>query len=75
MLKYALIFLVISLIAGAIGLTGISALARRISLVLFGLFFVGFLLLVGLAVLVDKAVDGPEPAPSSALPPAIIRPA
>ncbi|WP_183855424.1 DUF1328 domain-containing protein [Prosthecomicrobium pneumaticum] len=40
MLKYALIFLVISLIAGAIGLTGVSAVARRISFVLFGIFLV-----------------------------------
>lgn len=57
MLKYALIFLVISLLAGAIGFTGISDLARRISLVLFGLFFLGFLLLVGLALLVDRAME------------------
>lgn len=64
MLKYALIFLVISLLAGAIGFTGVSVVARRISMLLFGLFFLGFLLLVGLAVLVDRAVE------SSLLPPA-----
>jgi uncharacterized membrane protein YtjA (UPF0391 family) len=57
MLKYALIFLVISLLAGAIGFTGISNVARRISLVLFGLFFLGFLLLIGFALLVDRAVE------------------
>lgn len=45
MLKYAVIFLIISIIAGALGFMNISALARRISLVLFGLF-------LGLAVLV-----------------------
>ena len=59
MLKYAVIFLVISLIAGGIGLTGISALARRISFILFGLFFLGFLALVGLALLVDHAMTTP----------------
>ncbi|WP_428030637.1 DUF1328 domain-containing protein [Ancylobacter sp.] len=56
MIKYAVIFLVISIIAGAIGFTGVSALARKISLLLFGLFFIGFLLLIGFAVLVDHAV-------------------
>ncbi|MDR6954695.1 uncharacterized membrane protein YtjA (UPF0391 family) [Ancylobacter sp. 3268] len=61
MFKYAVIFLVISLIAGGIGLTGISALARRISFILFGLFFLGFLALIGLALLVDKAMTTPSP--------------
>ncbi len=59
MIKYAVIFLVISMIAGAIGMTGVSQLARKISLVLFGLFFLGFLLLIGFAVLVDHAVSTP----------------
>lgn len=57
MIKYAVIFLVISMIAGAVGMTGVSQLARKISLVLFGLFFLGFLLLIGFAMLVDKAVS------------------
>ncbi|MPT24438.1 MULTISPECIES: DUF1328 family protein [Ancylobacter] len=59
MIKYAVIFLVISMIAGAIGMTGVSQLARKISLVLFGLFFLGFLLLIGFAVLIDHAVSTP----------------
>lgn len=59
MLKYAAILLIVSLIAGAVGLTGVSALTRRISIILFSLFFVGFLLLIGFAVLVDHAVSGP----------------
>lgn len=67
MLKYALIFLVISLLAGAIGFTGISNVARRISLVLFGLFFLGFLLLVGFAMLVDRAVESSLLAPAATL--------
>ncbi|GLK84612.1 DUF1328 domain-containing protein [Ancylobacter defluvii] len=61
MFKYAVIFLVISLIAGGIGFTGVSALARRISFILFGLFFLGFLALIGLALLVDKAMTSPSP--------------
>lgn len=59
MIKYAVIFLVISMIAGAIGMTGVSQLARKISLVLFSLFFLGFLLLIGFAVLIDHAVSTP----------------
>lgn len=59
MIKYAVIFLVISMIAGAIGMTGVSQLARKIALVLFGLFFLGFLLLIGFAVLIDHAVSTP----------------
>ena len=39
MLKFAVIFLIVSLVAGAIGLSGISQVARRVSLVLFALFF------------------------------------
>jgi len=38
MFKFAIIFLVISLIAGALGLTNVSRVAKRISLVLFALF-------------------------------------
>lgn len=69
MLRYAIIFLILSLVAGAFGLTNISALAKRISLILFGLFFLGFLLLLGFAWLVAGAIaPGPAPATSSALP-------
>ena len=57
MLKYAVIFLIISLVAGALGMSGISQLARRVSLVLFALFFAIFLALVGFAYLVAGAID------------------
>jgi len=57
MLKFAVIALVVSLIAGAIGLTSISAIAQRISLILFGLFFLGFLLLLALALFIDKLMQ------------------
>jgi uncharacterized membrane protein YtjA (UPF0391 family) len=49
MLKWALIFLVISLVAGALGFTGIASGARGIAKVLFGLFLVGFIILLLLA--------------------------
>jgi uncharacterized membrane protein YtjA (UPF0391 family) len=57
MFKFALFFLVISIIAGAIGMTNISQLARRISLVFFGLFFLGFLALLGFAYLLGEAFN------------------
>ena len=56
MLKFAVIFLVVSLIAGAVGLTGVSTVAKRISMVLFALFFLGFLALLGFAYLVGEAL-------------------
>ncbi len=59
MLKYAIVFLIISLIAGALGLTNISRIAKRISLVLFALFFLLFLLIVGLILLIGEAIERP----------------
>ncbi len=49
MLKWALIFLVVSLVAGALGFTGVASGAKTVAKVLFGLFLLGFLLLVLLA--------------------------
>lgn len=57
MFKYAIIFLVISLIAGALGFTNISQIAKRISMVLFAIFFIMFLLLLGFAWLVGEAIS------------------
>jgi uncharacterized membrane protein YtjA (UPF0391 family) len=57
MFKYAIFFLIISLIAGGIGLTNISTIAKRISLVLFALFFLGFLALLGFAYLLGAAFN------------------
>lgn len=57
MFKYAVIFLIISVIAGAIGLTNVSVIAKRISLVLFALFFLGFLALLGFAYLLGEAFN------------------
>jgi uncharacterized membrane protein YtjA (UPF0391 family) len=61
MLKYAIVFAVISLIAGALGFGGIAAGAAGIAKVLFGLFLilaVVFLVLAALGVgAVKKALD------------------
>jgi uncharacterized membrane protein YtjA (UPF0391 family) len=56
MFRWAVICLVISLIAGGLGLTGVSAFAKRLSLIFFALFFLGFLALLGFAYLVRSAV-------------------
>ncbi len=58
MLRWAILFLIISLIAGGFGLANLSDFTRKISFVLFGLFFLGFLVLLGFALLVLEAVDG-----------------
>ncbi|MDB5826289.1 MULTISPECIES: DUF1328 family protein [unclassified Variovorax] len=61
MLKYAIVFAVISLIAGALGFGGVAAGAAGIAKVLFGLFLilaVVFLVLAALGVgAVRKALD------------------
>jgi uncharacterized membrane protein YtjA (UPF0391 family) len=59
MFKYAVFFLVLSLIAGALGLTNVSRVAKRISLVLFALLFLVFLALIGFAYLLSEATAGP----------------
>ena len=64
MFRWAVICLVISLIAGGFGLTNISAFAKRVSLVFFALFFIGFLALVGFAYLVSSAVNHSEWVPA-----------
>jgi uncharacterized membrane protein YtjA (UPF0391 family) len=56
MLRLAIIFLVISLIAGGLGLVNISTVARRISMALFAVFFLIAAVLFGLVVLVGEAI-------------------
>jgi uncharacterized membrane protein YtjA (UPF0391 family) len=46
MLKWALIFLVISLVAGALGFTGVARGAATIAKVLFGVFLVLFIIFI-----------------------------
>jgi uncharacterized membrane protein YtjA (UPF0391 family) len=56
MLKYALIFLIISLVAGALGFINVSTIARRISMTLFAVFFLIAAVLFGIVVLIGEAV-------------------
>jgi uncharacterized membrane protein YtjA (UPF0391 family) len=58
MLRWAILFLIISLVAGGFGLANISDFTRKISFILFGLFFIGFLVMLGFALLVLEVVDG-----------------
>jgi uncharacterized membrane protein YtjA (UPF0391 family) len=56
MLKWAVIFFIVSLVAGALGLTGIASGAKRIAMILFGLFLVLAIGVVVLAVVIGQAV-------------------
>ena len=56
MMRWALIFLVISLVAGALGFTGIAAGAGRIARLLFGLFLVLAIVVVVVALLIGQAI-------------------
>ena len=56
MLKWAVIFLVISLIAGALGFTGLAAGAARIAKVLFAVFLALALIVVVFALLLGQAL-------------------
>ncbi|MDP3078543.1 DUF1328 domain-containing protein [Bradyrhizobium sp.] len=64
MFRWAIICLVISLAAGGLGLTNISAFARKLSMIFFALFFLGFLALLGVAYLFTAAVSQSEWAPA-----------
>jgi uncharacterized membrane protein YtjA (UPF0391 family) len=64
MFRWAVICLVISLIAGGLGLTNISAFAKRLALIFFGLFLLGFLALIALAYMVGSAVVHSEALPA-----------
>jgi uncharacterized membrane protein YtjA (UPF0391 family) len=59
MLKWALIFLLISLLAGAVGLTPVARGAAAISKVLFAIFFIGliiFVIVIVLALMAGEAL-------------------
>jgi uncharacterized membrane protein YtjA (UPF0391 family) len=56
MLKWALIFLVVSLVAGALGFSGVSTVAGRIAKILFGIMIALFLIFLVLAILAGEAI-------------------
>ena len=57
MFKYAILFFIVALVAGGFGLTNLSAFARRVSMALFAIFFLGFLALLGFAYLLGEAFE------------------
>jgi uncharacterized membrane protein YtjA (UPF0391 family) len=57
MIKWALIFAVISVIAGILGFTGVAAGAAAIAKVLFAVFLIIFLVLLVLGLTVFRAVE------------------
>jgi uncharacterized membrane protein YtjA (UPF0391 family) len=64
MFRWAVICLLVSIIAGGLGLTNISGFAKRLSMIFFALFFLGFLALLGFAYLVAGAVSHSELVPA-----------
>ena len=64
MFRWAVICLIISLIAGGLGLTNISVFAKRLSMIFFALFFLGFLALLGFAYLLGSALTHAELVPA-----------
>lgn len=56
LLKWALIFFVVAVIAGGLGFTGVSAAAGGIAKILFWIFLVIFLVLLVLGLLAGKAI-------------------
>lgn len=56
LLRWAIIFLIISLVAGALGFTGISSGAATISKILFAIFGILFLIFVLLALALGQLI-------------------
>lgn len=56
MLKWALFFLIIALVAGALGFTNVAAGAATIARVLFGIFLVLFLVLLVFGVVAGQTL-------------------
>jgi uncharacterized membrane protein YtjA (UPF0391 family) len=59
LLKWALVFLVISLVAALFGFSGISEASADIARVLFYIFVIIFLVLVVLGLTIFRSVSGP----------------
>lgn len=64
MFRWAVLFLILSLVAGGLGLTNISEFAKKVSIILFALFFLGFLALLGFAYLVGSAINASSLVPA-----------
>jgi uncharacterized membrane protein YtjA (UPF0391 family) len=64
MFRWAVICLVISLLAGGLGLANISGFAKKLSMIFFVLFLLGFLAFLGFAYLVAGAVSSSDLLPA-----------
>jgi uncharacterized membrane protein YtjA (UPF0391 family) len=58
MLKWALIFAVVALIAGGLGFTGVAGAAAGVAKILFFLFAVGFLIFLAIGVMAGRKMTG-----------------
>lgn len=58
MLKWALIFAVVALIAGALGFSGVAGAAAGVAKLLFFVFVLGFVLFLALGVFIGRKVTG-----------------
>ena len=58
MLKWALIFAVVALIAGGLGFGGVAGAAAGVAKILFFLFVIGFAIFLGLGVMAGKKISG-----------------
>jgi uncharacterized membrane protein YtjA (UPF0391 family) len=56
MLKWALIFLVVALVAGGLGFTNVAAGAATIAKILFGIFLVVFVILLVLGLMAGEVL-------------------
>jgi uncharacterized membrane protein YtjA (UPF0391 family) len=59
MLRWAVIFLIIALIAALFGFTDVAAASAGIAKVLFGLFLILFLIMVVLGLFATRRLTGP----------------
>ncbi len=59
MLKWAFIFLIIAIIAGILGFTDVQFVSATIARVLFGIFLVGFLIIVVVGFLLGSWMSSP----------------
>jgi uncharacterized membrane protein YtjA (UPF0391 family) len=58
MLKWALIFAIVALIAGALGFSGIAGAAAGVAKLLFFVFVIGFVLFLALGAFIGRKVTG-----------------
>jgi uncharacterized membrane protein YtjA (UPF0391 family) len=58
MLKWAIVFAVVALIAGGLGFGGVAGAAGDVAKILFFLFAVGFVIFLALGVMVGKKLSG-----------------